>query len=134
MEDVGLPAPPTPPAPQAPLAPQLPMQPVQLPIPQAQLIQPVHVAQLNWSHMKAEFTGKPDEDVEAHLLRMNAWMGTHQFQEGIKVHCFCLTLEGEAKLWEESLRPINVDWIGLQNQFRQKYSKIGNTREQLFHA
>ena len=23
---------------------------------------------------------------------------------------------------------------GLQNQFRQQYSKIGNTREQLFHA
>ena len=32
------------------------------------------------------------------------------------------------------LRPINVDWLGLQNTFRQQYSKIGNTREQLFHA
>ena len=30
------------------------------------------------------------------------------------------------------LRPINEDWQGLQNQFRQQYSKIGNTREQLF--
>ena len=27
-----------------------------------------------------------------------------------------------------------MDWQGLQNQFRQQYSKIGNTREQLFHA
>ena len=45
----------------------------------------------------------------------------------------CLIL-GEARLWYESLRPINVDWQGLQNQFRQQYSKIGNTREQLFHA
>ena len=34
----------------------------------------------------------------------------------------------------ESLTPINVDWQGLQNLFRQQYSKIGNTREQLFHA
>ena len=32
------------------------------------------------------------------------------------------------------MRPIKVDWIGLQNQFRQQYSKICNTREQLFHA
>ena len=46
----------------------------------------------------------------------------------------CLTLVGEAQLWYESLRPINVDWIGLQNQFKQQYSKIGNTRGQLFHA
>ena len=28
----------------------------------------------------------------------------------------------------------NPDWVGLQNSFRQQYSKIGNTREQLFHA
>ena len=61
-------------------------------------------------------------------------MVTHVFQEGVKVQCFCLTLVGEARLWYESLRPINVDWIGLQNQFRQQYSKIGNTREQLFPA
>ena len=47
---------------------------------------------------------------------------------------FCLILVGEARLWYESLRPINIDWQGLQNQFRQQYSKIGNTREQLFHA
>ena len=26
-----------------------------------------------------------------------------------------------------------VDWVGLQNIFRQQYSKIDNTREQLFH-
>ena len=31
-------------------------------------------------------------------------------------------------------QPINVDWQGLQNVFRQQYSKIGNTREHLFHA
>ena len=47
---------------------------------------------------------------------------------------FCLTLVGEARLWNESLQPRNIDWLGLQNLFRQQYSKIGNTREQLFHA
>ena len=40
----------------------------------------------------------------------------------------------EARLWYESLRLINVDWVGSQNTFRQQCSKIGNTREQLFHA
>ena len=45
-----------------------------------------------------------------------------------------MILAGEARLWYESLRLTIVDWIGLQNSFRQQYSKIGNTREQLFHA
>ena len=30
--------------------------------------------QLNWSYFKPEFAGKPEEDVEAHLLRTNDWM------------------------------------------------------------
>ena len=45
-----------------------------------------------------------------------------------------LTLVGEARILYESLRMINANWDGLQNMFRQQYSKIGNTREQLFHA
>ena len=61
-------------------------------------------------------------------------MTAHHFLENIKVQRFCLTLVGEARLQYESLQPINVDWQGLQNLFRQQYSKIGNTREQLFHA
>ena len=61
-------------------------------------------------------------------------MDTHRFQDNVKVQRFCLTLTGEARLWYESLRQINVDWLGLQNTFRQQYSKINNTRKQLFHA
>ena len=61
-------------------------------------------------------------------------MNAHHFIEGVKVQRFCLTLLGEARLWYHSLEPINVDWQRLQNLFRQQYSKIGNTREQLFHA
>ena len=60
-------------------------------------------------------------------------MDAHAFQEGVKVQHFCLKLV-EARLWYESLRPIDVDWIGLQNQFRQQYPMVGNTREQLFHV
>ena len=88
----------------------------------------------NCSHFKPKWSGKPDEDTKSHLLRTNDWMDTHGFPDHFKVHRLCLTLIGEARLWYESLRLINADWIGLQNNFRQQYSKIGNTREQLFHA
>ena len=61
-------------------------------------------------------------------------MEMHNFPGVVKVQRFCLNLTGEARLWYESLRPIVVNWQGLQDQFRQQYSKIGNTWEQLFHA
>ena len=61
-------------------------------------------------------------------------MDTHDFQDQVMVQRFCLTLVGEARLWYESLRPINADWEGLQHMFRQQYSEIDNTREQLFHT
>ena len=61
-------------------------------------------------------------------------MGTHAFQEDVKAQRLCLTSIGEARLWYQSLRHITVDWNGLQDQFRQRYSKMGNTREQLFHT
>ena len=51
----------------------------------------------------------------------------------VKVQRFCLTLLGEARVWYHSLEPINVAWPKLQNLFRQRYSKVGNTREKLFH-
>ena len=60
-------------------------------------------------------------------------MTAHHFVEGVKVQRFCLMLLRDARLWYHSLEPINVDCQGLQNLFRQQYSKIGNTREQLFH-
>ena len=68
--------------------------------------------QLNWSHFKPKYAGKPEEDVEAHLLWMNEWMDTHDFQDQVKVQRFCLTLVGEARLGYKSLRPINTDWEG----------------------
>ena len=45
-----------------------------------------------------------------------------------------MTLTGEARLWYESLVPLDNDWPALQNKFRWQYSKIGNTPKQLFHA
>ena len=92
------------------------------------------MVQLNWSNFKPEFSAKCDEDAEAHLLHSNDWMNAHHFVDGVKVQRFFLTLLGEAWLWYHSLEPINVDWSGLQNLFRQQYSKVGNTWEQLFHV
>ena len=52
--------------------------------------------QLNWSYFKPEFSSKPKEDIEAHLLRTNDWIETHNFPGVAKVQRFCLTLRGEA--------------------------------------
>ena len=90
---------------------------------------------LNWSNFKPEFSGKLEEDAEPHLLCSNDWMNAHHFDEDIRVQKFCLTLLGEARLWYHSLEPLgNTMWAQLQNLFRQRYSKLGNTHEQLFHA
>ena len=74
--------------------------------------------------------------MEAHLLRTNDWMTTHDFPDDQKVRRFCLTLLGEARLWYEILgaQQQQLDWAGLQECFRQQYSKFGNTRKQYFHA
>ena len=90
---------------------------------------------INWFNFKPEFLGKPEEDVEAHILCSNNWMNAHHFNDGVKVQWFCLTLLGEARLWFPSLEPLEgTTWPQLQNLFSQRYSKLGNTCEQLFHA
>ena len=106
----------------------------QHPPPQQPQLSPQHQMHMNWSHFKPEFSGKPEEDVEVHLLQANDWMTTHDFPEAVKVQRFCLTLIGEARNWYATLEPLAMTWPELQNLFRQQYSKIGNTREQLFHA
>ena len=122
------------PAPPAQLVAPL-VQPVAPPVqPATWPVQPCPIPQLNWSHLKLEFAGKPEEDAEAHLLGTNDWMDTHAFPEGVKVQRFSLTLVGETRLWYKSLRPIALDWNCLQTQFIQQYSEMGNRGKQLFHA
>ena len=100
-------------------------QPQQLIQDQAGQQQHLHI---NWSNFKPEFSGKPDEDAEAHLLCLNDWTNACHFVDGVKVQRFCLTLLGEARLWSESLELLNIiTWPELQNLFRQRYSKVGNT-------
>ena len=78
--------------------------------PPTEPIQPAPLTQLNWSFFKPEFASKPDENAESYLLRTNDWMDTYAFPEGVKVKHFHLTLVGEARLWYESLRSVNIDW------------------------
>ena len=113
-----------------------PAQPVPQPVP-AQLAPAGVVPQIfyqSWIGKKPEFSGKPEEDVDSHLLSTRDWMAVHNFPEGEKVKHFRVTLIGEARLWYESLALLDNDWPALQNKFRWQYSKIGNTPEQLFHA
>ena len=46
--------------------------PENLPVPMAN-------QQLNWSHFKLDFSGKPEEEAEVHLLRTNDWITTQDF-------------------------------------------------------
>ena len=92
--------------------------------------------QLNWSHFKPDFSGKPEEDTEVHLLRTTDQMTTYDFPEDQMVRRFCLTLSREASLWYETFKcPTATVKLGrLQEKFRQQHSKFGNTRQQYFHV
>ena len=88
----------------------VPMQPPQQPAPQQPgpdgLVVPVQPAPVqpgligpvvpapqvfyqNWIGKKPEFSGKPEEDAESHLLSTRAWMEGHNFPDKVKVRCFC---------------------------------------------
>ena len=117
----------------------VPVQPLQQSVPMqlapAGIVMPTpQIFYQNWIGKKPEFLGKPEEDAESHLLSMRDWMEVHNFPEGEKVRHFRVTLIGEARLWYESLAPLDKDWPTLQNKFRWQYLKIGNTPEQLVHG
>ena len=64
---------------------QLPNPLANLPSPMQPQAPPVQMLQLSWSYFKPEFSGKPEEDAIAHLLRTNDWIETHNFPEEAKV-------------------------------------------------
>ena len=123
----------------APVGQNIPIHPPQQlapaqPVPDGPLVPAPQVFYQNCIGKKPEFSGKPEEDAESHLLSTRDWMEAHNFPNKVKVRQFCLTLTDEARLWYESLAPFDNDWPALQNKFRWQYSKIGNTPKQLFHA
>ena len=72
----------------------IPVQPLQQPVPMqpapAGMIVPApQIIYQNWIGKKPEFSGKPEEDAESHLLSTRDWMEAHNFPEGEKVrHVF----------------------------------------------
>ena len=123
------------PAQPGPVGPVFPAQPVPVqPVPIGLVVPAPWVFYQNRIGKKPEFSGKPEEDAESHLLNTRDWMKTHNFPNEVKVRHFSLTLIGEARLWYESLAPLDDNWPALQNKFRWQYSKFGNTPKQLFHA
>ena len=81
----------------------VPVQPIQQLVPMqlapAGIVMPApQIFYQNWIGKKPEFSGKPEEDAESHLLSTRDWMEAHNFPEGEKVRCFHETLIGEARL------------------------------------
>ena len=113
---------------------QEPQSPQQHPIPQVppQPVPPIPMA-MNWYYFKAKFSGKPEEDPGAHILRIIDWMDTHNFVVVQRVRRFPLILTGRLG-YGVSVNPFQGNWEELQESFRTQFSKTGNAREQLFHA
>ena len=101
---------------------QGPVQPIPQPVPMQLApagVMPIpQIVYQNWIGKKPEFSDKQEEDAESHLLSTRDWMETHNFPEGEKERHFRVTLIGEARLWYESLAPLDNDWPTLQNKFR----------------
>ena len=77
------------------------------PVPTGLVVPASQVFYQNWIGKKPEFSGKPEEDAESHLLSTRDWMEAHNFPNEVKVRHFHLTLIGEARLWYESLAPLD---------------------------
>ena len=65
---------------------QPPPQPVPMQLVPAGMVVPTpQIIYQNWIGKKPEFSGKPEEDAESHLLSTRDWMEAHNFPEGEKV-------------------------------------------------
>ena len=83
---------------------QPPQQPAPVqPVPAGLVVPAPQVVYQNWIGKKPEFSSKPEEDAESHLLSTRDWMEAHNFPNEVKVRHFRLTLTGEARLWYKSL-------------------------------
>ena len=71
----------------------VPMQPPQQlapaqPVPAGLVVPAPQVFYQNWIGKKPEFSGKPEEDAESHLLSTRDWMEAHNFPDEVKVRHF----------------------------------------------
>ena len=59
------------------------------PVPAGPVVPAPQVFYQNWIGKKPEFSGKPEEDAESHLLSTGDWMEAHNFPDEVKVRHFC---------------------------------------------
>ena len=55
------------------------------PVPTGLMVPTTQVFYQNWIGKKPEFSGKPEEDAETHLLSTRDWMEAHNFPNKVKV-------------------------------------------------
>ena len=68
---------------------QPPPHPVSIqPAPVVMVVPAPQIIYQNWIGKKPEFSGKPEEDAESHLLSTRDWMEAHNFPEGEKLDIF----------------------------------------------
>ena len=63
----------------------VPVEPPQQPVPAGLVVPAPQVFYQNWIGEKPEFSGKPEEDAESHLLSSRDWMEAHNFPDEVKV-------------------------------------------------
>ena len=51
------------------------------PVPIGPVVPAPQIIYQNWIRKKPEFSGKPEEDVESHLLHTRDWMEAHNFSD-----------------------------------------------------
>ena len=74
---------------------------------------------INWSNFKPEFSGKPEEDVEAHLLCSNDWMNAHCFDEDRKSSKILSYIVRRSKIMVSFLRTLKRHSIGTTTEYIQ---------------
>ena len=73
-----------------PVCQNVPIQPPQQPasaqpVPTGLVVPDPQLVYQNWVGKKPEFSGKPEEDAESHLLSTRDWMEAHNFPNKVKV-------------------------------------------------
>ena len=77
------------PAQPGPVGPVVPAQPAPIqPVPVGLAVPAPQVFYQNWIGKKPEFSGKPEEDAESHLLSTRDWMEGHNFPNEVKLDIF----------------------------------------------
>ena len=75
-----------------PVQPPQHLAPVQL-VPASIVVPASQIIYQNCIGEKPEFSGKPKEDVESHLLSTRDWIEAHNFPEGDKVMTFSFDID-----------------------------------------